>query len=188
MRGRSDGANPPGEMPDPERSAERRPERVGGPVIAEERMMTRETWVVVADGAGARLLRAHRPTRRLELLREERHPEGRAKPSDLVSDRPGRSLDSSHAGQRHAMEPDTDPRRVELHRFVQHLARELEAASSAAAFDSLVLVAAPRVLGELRSVLPPSVAGRVEQEVAKDLAGFDLKDLEKHLAPFLWPD
>ena len=56
-------------------------------------MAKKETWVLVADAAGARLLRADAETHRLELLRTYPHEEGRAKPSDLVVDRPGRSFE-----------------------------------------------------------------------------------------------
>jgi Protein required for attachment to host cells len=58
-------------------------------------MAKTETWVLVADAAGARVLRADAETRRLELLRTYPHEEGRAKPSDLVADRPGRSFEST---------------------------------------------------------------------------------------------
>ena len=85
-------------------------------------MAAKEVWVLVADAAGARVLRAHREDRRLEPLRTYSHPEGRAKPSDLVSDRPGRSFESGHTGARHAMEPDTELKRAELRRFVHRLA------------------------------------------------------------------
>jgi protein required for attachment to host cells len=150
-------------------------------------MKTEEIWVLVADAAGARLLRADRVTHRLELIRSEVHNKGRQKPHELVSDRPGRSFDSSHAGGRHSMEPDTDLKRAELHRFVHHLAQELDQAVGAGKLDGLVVVMAPRMLGELRAALSQRVTARVRQEIGKDLAGLDLHDLTEHLAADLWP-
>lgn len=150
-------------------------------------MAAKEVWVLVADAAGARVLRADREGRRLELLRTHSHPEGRAKPSDLVADRPGRSFDSSHTGARHAMEPDTELKRAELRRFAHRLAVDLDAAVATDSFDELVIVAADRLLGEIRDVLPQRVAARVRQEVGKDLAGLDLAPLAERLAPVLWP-
>lgn len=145
-----------------------------------------ETWVLVADAARARLLRADRAERRFHLLREETHDAGRAKAGEIMADRPGRSLDSSRTGARHAMEPDTDPRRVEQHRFAALIARALAAAEASGRFDELVLVAEPRMLGELRQALPERVAARVSREIGKDLAGLDAPELEGRLAGLLW--
>lgn len=150
-------------------------------------MTKRVTWVLVADAAGARVLRADAVARRLELVRTFRHEEGRMKPGTLVTDRPGRSFDSSHAGGRHAMEPDTDLKRAELQRFVRELADELDAFAADDSFDDLVLVAGPRLLGELRRALPDRVAGRVRDTIGKDLGRLELPELMPHIEAVLWP-
>ena len=150
-------------------------------------MTTKVTWVLVADAAGARLLRADAASRSLAVERTYRHEAGRARPSELVEDRPGRSFDSSHAGGRHAMEPDTDLKRAELRRFVRELAGVLDEAAAADRFDELVVCAGPQLLGELREALPPRVTARVRHELGKDLAGLDVPQLAPHLAPVLWP-
>jgi protein required for attachment to host cells len=153
----------------------------------EESMPNRVTWVLVADGARARLFRADRKARRLQLLWEEESPAARSKTSDLVSDQPGRAMDASGVGQRSAMEAPTDPKRLEKTRFAQHLRDVLAAAEGAGQFHSLVLVAAPQTLGDLRDSLPPAVSGRIEHELAKDLTWVPPHELERHLAPVLWP-
>jgi protein required for attachment to host cells len=149
-------------------------------------MDTDDLWVLVANAGSAWLLRADARHRRLEPIQGETHAAGRRKPGDLVSDRAGRSFDSSHGGARHAMEPDTDLKRAELRRFVLHLAHELDQAALAGRYAGLVLVAEPRMLGELRSTLPKHVAERVTMEVHKDLAGLDLAQLAERLEPELW--
>jgi protein required for attachment to host cells len=146
-----------------------------------------ETWVLVADAAKAKLLRADRAARRFHLVREEEHQASRAKAGELMADRQGRSLDSSHTGSRHAMEPGTDPKRVEKRRFAASLIDELDAAAVADRFDRLVLVAEPRMLGELRRALPEHVAARLDRQLAKDLARLEGPQLEKRLAELLWP-
>ena len=125
-------------------------------------MAVKKVWVLIADAAGARVLRADREGRRLELLRTTRTR--RVAPNQAVWSRtvPVEPR-SSHTGARHAMEPDTDLKRAELRRFVHRLATELDAAASAGSFDQLVIVAADRVLGELRNALPPRVAARICQ-------------------------
>ena len=45
----------------------------------------------------------------------------------------------------------------------------------------LVLVAAPRALGDLRAMLAPHAAGLVTRELDKDLVHLPQRDLEKHL-------
>ena len=146
-----------------------------------------ETWVLVADAARARLLRADRTERRFHLIREEAHAASRAKAGELMADRQGRSFESSHSGSRHALEPDTDPKLVEKRRFSAELADELDAAAAADRFDRLVLVAEPRMLGLLRQELPERVADRLELEIAKDLAGLEGPALDEQLAGLLWP-
>lgn len=150
-------------------------------------MPNRETWVLVADGARARLFRADRKARRLELLREEESVAARSKTSELMTDQPGRAFDSSGVGQRSAMEPPSDPKRLEKERFAQQLAELLGAAEGAGRFQCLVVAAAPQTLGDLRARLSPAVAGRIEHELAKDLTWVAPHELEKHLAPVLWP-
>lgn len=150
-------------------------------------MPNRETWVLVADGARARLFRADRKARRLELLQEAESQAARSKTSELMTDQPGRAFESLGVGQRSAMEAPTDPKRLEKERFAQHLAGILAAAEGAGRFHSLVVAAAPQTLGDLREHLSPAVTGRIEQQLAKDLTRIAPHDLERHLAPVLWP-
>jgi protein required for attachment to host cells len=150
-------------------------------------MPNRVTWVLVADGARARLFRADRKARRLLLLQEEESQAARSKTSDLTTDLPGRAMDASGVGQRSAMEAPTDPKRHEKMRFAQHLKDILTAAEGAGQFQALVLVAAPQALGDLRDALPASVSGRIAHELAKDLTWVSPHELERHLAPVLWP-
>jgi protein required for attachment to host cells len=63
---------------------------------------------------------------------------------------------------------------------------ELDPAAASGGFDELVLVAEPRMLGELRKVLSDRVAARVEREIAKDLAGLEGPLLEKRLVELVW--
>lgn len=146
-----------------------------------------ETWVLVADGARARLFRADRRNRSLELVEEEDSSAARAKAADIVTDRPGRHFDGNTLGQRSAMEPSTDPKQLEKRRFARHLASRLGEARRAGRFDDLVIVAAPQTLGDLRAELPPAVASHVTAEIDKDLTGGSPAELGRHLAPVLWP-
>lgn len=144
-------------------------------------MASRTTWVVVADGARARILSGDPAKGGLEPVMPELVGRGREKGSELLADRPGRSVDSSHVGDRHAMEPPTDPKEVEKQRFVRHLADRLAEALNEGRFARLVLVAPPRALGELRSVLSEKVRAAIVREVDKDLTWVPVHELPGHL-------
>ena len=151
-------------------------------------MRTETVWALVANAAGARILRLDSTHRRLELMREEEHPKGRRKAQELGTDQPGRTFDSSGQGGRHAMEPDSDPKRVERQKFVHHLGEELAAEIAAGRLDGLYLVAEPRLLGELREALPDRAAEWVRGEIHKDLANLTLPQLTDRLSRELWPE
>ena len=75
----------------------------------------------------------------------------------------------------------------QLRRFVHRLADELDNAVAGDAFEDLVLVAGPQLLGEFRHAWSERVATRVKAEIGKDLGEFDLPQLADHLVPVLWP-
>ena len=142
--------------------------------------MKRETWIVVADGAHARILQNQRKT--LEVLVElsDAHLPNR----DLVSDRPGRVHDRVGPA-RHSMTPEIDTHRQNKRRLMREIARLVNEAAHRERFDDLVLVAAPAALGDLRAELGAQAAKRVTAEVAKDLTHLPARELRKRLAPEL---
>jgi protein required for attachment to host cells len=83
------------------------------------------------------------------------------------------------------MEPPTDPQRYAKYEFARELAERLEEAVHAHRFERLVLVAAPKTLGDLRELLPDPVKSRVVAEIDKDLTRVPLRDLPKHLGSVL---
>ncbi|MDX6751619.1 host attachment protein [Geminicoccaceae bacterium 1502E] len=149
-------------------------------------MKAPETWLVVADGARAKILRVDRAVRRFELVGEMSSSEARRKPSELMTDRQGRAMDAGGVGQRSAMEPPTDPQRHEKERFARQLAETLEDALNARKFEKLVLVAAPQALGDLRATLDGRVKERIQEEIAKDLTRENAGELAEHLGELFW--
>lgn len=146
------------------------------------------TWILIADGARARLLEQDRKSRHFNPTSEEEFFGSRAQSKEIASDDRGRSFDSTGRGQpgdvghgRHAMEPSTDPHRYAEYAFARDLAEHLEKAANAHRFDHLVLVAAPKALGDLRDLLPKTVQGKIVAEIDKDLTKIPTRDLGKHL-------
>lgn len=150
-------------------------------------MPKRKLWVVVVDGARMRVFRPNGETRRLETVHEELYEPARMKGAELLADRPGRTFDRSRDEGRHAMEPDTDPKRVEKEKFAYRVAELLEQGLNDGRYGELLLVAEPRMLGHLREALPKRVRERITKEIDRDLTGLPHPDLEKRLAPEIWP-
>jgi len=140
------------------------------------------TWILVADGARARVLRGEGRGPALAIAREpvaefaRQIPPGR----EIMADRPGRAFDSAGQG-RHAMVPPSDPRELEETKFLREVVAYLEKSNNDHTFDRLVLVAPPAALGTLRATLSKPLAGKVAGEINKDLTQIPVHDMGKHL-------
>ncbi len=147
--------------------------------------MTKATWILIADGARARVLAQEKDFAALEPAFEHEEITGStAQSKEIGSDRPGRSFDSGGQG-RHAMEPPTDPQRYAKYEFARELAHRLEDAAHRDRFARLVLIAAPKTLGDLRELLPPPVKARIVAEIDKDLTKVPRHELGRHLGEVL---
>jgi protein required for attachment to host cells len=139
------------------------------------------TWIIVMDGAQARILETKGRDPALRVVWEgdalTRGLSGRG----LVSDRPGRTFDR-HGKGRHAMEAPTDPQRHAKFVFARELATKLRTAFRKHRFNRLVLAAPPQTMGDLRASLARDVANSIEAEILKDLVHVPVKDLPSHLA------
>ena len=143
-------------------------------------MKPTRTWILIADGARARILETHGPAstpiRHSELVFAGDH----ASTHDLMSDRQGRSHSSVGPG-RSAIEPQTDPHRNLKAKFAHQLADVLAQGLQRNAYDRLVIVAAPVTLGDLRAALSDHVRAKVAGEVAKDLTKTPDNEIAGHL-------
>ena len=137
-------------------------------------MQPEVAWALIADAQHSRILERQAPFGDWRE-RPEEAIEIRNRPSrERGTERPGRSHESV-GGARHAIEPKTDPHREAKHDFARHLATRLEAASPR--YDSLVLVAPPAFLGDLRAALGEEARRRLIGSLDKDLTKHALADL-----------
>ena len=79
------------------------------------------TWILVANGARARIVLNDGPGRGIAPGPDKEFVGPHAKNREIVSDKPGRAFDSARQG-RHAMEPRTDPQVHEQREFHAKLA------------------------------------------------------------------
>ncbi len=144
-------------------------------------MKPRTTWVLVADGARARVLKNDGPGSGLVPALNFDYAASHAPTRDFGADKPGRGQGAGGTAQ-HAKPPKVDWHTFEKHLFAKELAKALEDAMHKSAFDDLVLVAPPAALGELRLALSDGVTKRVAGELGKDLTHVSVHDLGDHLA------
>lgn len=142
------------------------------------------TWVLVADGAQAKVFEHLGPGKGLHPVEGMQFAEERKKAADIVTDRPGRSFSSVGNG-RSAMEPSTDPVQDRERQFVEMVSAELAKRHESGAFRRLVIAAAPTALGDIRPALTPQVRETIIAELSKDLTGLPTSALTTHLADIL---
>jgi protein required for attachment to host cells len=146
--------------------------------------MQKKTYVLIADGARARLFVVESGTPGLKPALGQEFIGTNLPSRQIGSDRPGRSFDSAGSG-RHAMEPPTDPHRHAERVFAQEVAGILEDARQRNEFQHLIVIAPPKALGDLRAEFSAALRDRVTAELHKDLTKVPVHDLPSHLAEVL---
>src|SRR5690606_23382694 len=156
--------------------------RKGGGRQEDESMKAKTSWVLVADGARARIVRdlgmdTGAEDRLDDLVYEIDHKQLR----EIMADKPGRGF-ASEGARRSAMEYRSDPVQEQEVEFAGMLLDELERRHAADEFGRLAIVAEPRMLGTLRQKLPAALRQAVVKEVPKDLTKLPVKELREALA------
>ncbi|TPG15210.1 host attachment protein [Sphingomonas koreensis] len=138
-----------------------------------------DAFVVVADGRKMLFLRndgdAEYPNLIVERVREQDNPATR----DQGTDAPGSS--SSSVGSARSSFEQTDFHQVEEDRFAAETADRLKKRALNNDFESLIIVAPPRTLGELRKHYHKEVSSRLIGELDKDLTGHPVNEIEAAL-------
>ena len=142
------------------------------------------TWILIADGARARIFANLGPGKGIAPVEGGVLESDHAPSRDLAADRPGRTFESADV-TRHAIDPAQDPHRELKRAFAERIASLIEKRLVENAFDRLVLVAPPVTLGDLRAALSAPVRQRVLAELGNDLTNTPIEELPKHLAVIL---
>jgi protein required for attachment to host cells len=136
------------------------------------------TVVVVADGKKMLFFRNEGDAAFPKLEVERKRETIDAKDRDQKTDSPGRAF--GVAGGRSAYE-EVDFHQLEEDRFAADTAEMLRKRALRNEFESLIIVAPPRTLGELRKHYHKEVEKRLAGEVPKDLTGHPVAEIEKIL-------
>ncbi|KRB19644.1 MULTISPECIES: host attachment protein [Mesorhizobium] len=133
-------------------------------------------WIMVADGEKALFLKNigdnKFPNLEVVQMMEQDNPPTR----EQGTDSPGRYNDGPSV-HRSAVE-ETDWHRIGKERFADDIAARLYKLSHGGAFDEIVLVAPPMVLGTMRKKLHKEVEGKVTAEIPKTLTNHAIFEIE----------
>lgn len=139
-----------------------------------------KTWILIANGARARVMQAEGVGKGVTALPSMVYGQEPKKTSDIMADRPGRTFDSAGAG-RHSMAYHSEPERGRERTFAATLIETLQRAYEEGKFERLVLVAPPQALGDLREALTLDLARTLRSTLAKDLTQLPNSKIANHL-------
>jgi protein required for attachment to host cells len=135
------------------------------------------SFVVVADGEKMLFFRNEGDTDYPRLEVERKREQENPPTEEQKSDEAGRTFASSGPG--HNAYEETDFHQLEEDRFAAETAELLRKRALNNDFESLIVVAPPRTLGELRKHYHKEVEKRLTGEIPKDLTGHPVEEIEK---------
>lgn len=144
-------------------------------------------WIVVADGARARIFEAHRQAPGLRPVLPYDLTASRLRDGDRWSDRAGQTHQSAGYGA-HSMAAQTDPVDHEHELLAREVAQVLAHGRTEHRVDAIVLVAAPAFLGRLRRAIDAPTRALVVAEDDRDLSRLPEHELEGRIPTAAWVD
>jgi protein required for attachment to host cells len=136
--------------------------------------------VLVSDGRRARLLRNQGTPRQPQLIVEQSLEQHNPPTREQGTDRPGRKH-GTDGNARSAIE-QTDWHHQEEQRFAAELADILYQLEHAGRYEELVVVAPPKMLGDLRAKFHQEVKRAVVAEVPRDLTNYSVPEISRLLS------
>lgn len=137
-----------------------------------------KSFVVVADGEKMLFFRNEGDGEFLKLEVERKRVQDNPPSREQKTDEAGRTFDASGGAGRSAYE-ETDYHELEKTRFAAETAEMLRKRALNNEFENLIIVAPPPTLGELRKHYHKEVEKRLAGEIAKDLTGHPVEQIEK---------
>jgi protein required for attachment to host cells len=136
--------------------------------------------VLVGDGQKALFLRNRGSALDVDLVVEQILEQDNPATREQGTDRPGQST-ASPAVARSAME-QVDWHHIAKERFANEIAEALYRHAHANLFDRLIIVAPPKILGQLRKACHAEVVTRIAAEIPKELTRFGDRKACRRLA------
>ena len=140
-----------------------------------------DSFVLVADGRKSLFFRNEGDGEYPNLVVEHAEQHRDSKDREIKTDAPGRTFSSGGMSDARSAYSEEDFHQQEEDRFAADMAEMLKTRALADDFASLIVVAPPRALGELRKHYDKEVERRLVAEVPKDLVNLPVDEIEKIL-------
>ena len=137
------------------------------------------TCIVACSASSARFWLSETRFGSWKLLTQMSDEQAAGRESEFSSDRPGRSFDIVGAG-RHAMSQKVSGHEHQTMRFAKDIAEFLNSAIAESQVTKLILLAAPAVLGYLRSELSDTALRAVALSQAINLSNLEEARIRKY--------
>lgn len=151
----------------------------------EEMTMRKDTWILVASSAKAKILEDKGDKQPLKVIRLIENPAGRANAAALVTDRPSRSRSS--VGERSALAPRIGPHRNVQEHFARVLIDAVDAGHRRNAFGNLIIASSRPFLGILLEECGEHLRRALRKRVPRSLYDLPLDEvrevIDKYKAP-----
>jgi protein required for attachment to host cells len=142
-----------------------------------------DSYVLVADGAKMLFFRNEGDAENLDLKVVTAEQQADRSDHDIKTDQAGRMPASpGKGGASSAGEADFHQQAED--RFAADAAGWINRAALASEFESLVIIASPKTLGEMRKHLHKQAEAKISAEIAKDLTGHAVDRIEKVLQSY----
>jgi protein required for attachment to host cells len=135
-----------------------------------------DALVLVADGRKMLFFRNQGDEDQIDLRTEAHEQRKDRKDSDIKTDAPGGTHQSSGYG--HSTYEETDFHQQEEDRWIKDAAEELKDRVLRGDFEALAIIAPPKALGVLRKCLHKEVERRIVCTVNKEMSGRPVPDIE----------
>jgi protein required for attachment to host cells len=136
--------------------------------------------ILVGDGQKALFLRNRGNALRVDLVVERIFERDNPPTREQGTDRPGRATAS--LGVARSAKEEVDWHHLAKERFADEIAAVLYRHAHANLFDKLVIIAPPKILGNLRKAFHAEVIDRIAAEIPKELTSHPVAEIGKLIA------
>lgn len=144
------------------------------------KILTTNIWIVVADETRGRIFSASDDQGGIIEIEALVHPESRVPEKNLANHAPG-SYQTQKGKEQHGLNKQGKQKEHQADCFAKDIASRLEDARKKNKFKQLIIIAAPKFLGRLRSEISKPLAKQVAWELDKDLTKHTAEGVLAHL-------
>ena len=152
--------------------------------VSKEKLVMVRTWIVVADGSRARLFSSNGGRNPIREIEGMVRPSVRLHEGDLSESGNGRTFNGDRR-RSHGLASNKSIKKHVASQFAKQIATRLKNGLHKGAYNHLMLVAAPAMLGTMRETLSPQVSRKVLLELDKDLTRDPVDKIRSHLPAYL---